>query len=328
IALALTPFALILLALVSSYTLGLNAVITLCLTGIAALARVSEYYMKAWTDVVALLFANPGVKEGVVGGKRGIQVGGIPGQHGDEEEGVELVSKGYDSDSEGDYEEDEYDRVWTKSIHFDSIFAHIMLAALTTPQSEQPTEYKLQPLDTVLFAGLDSDPVSKLIKKITLHEVVPELKTPFHEIWTHAGILVDKTVLPIDCLEDGKMYILESGFSGEILGYVYSKILPVDHKVEEDGCHLGPQIRDFAAVVEETDANVGICPLTPEARSLLQQKLAQNPNFVLDIYNKYKSYSYPLTNPLRVVASASTSLHKDLKEYETTTKDVEEKDET
>ncbi|ORY40769.1 hypothetical protein BCR33DRAFT_719293, partial [Rhizoclosmatium globosum] len=73
IALALTPFALILLALVSSYTLGLNAVITLCLTGIAALARISEYYMKAWTDVVALLFANPGVKEGVVGGKRGIQ---------------------------------------------------------------------------------------------------------------------------------------------------------------------------------------------------------------------------------------------------------------
>ncbi|KAJ3290471.1 hypothetical protein HDU79_003180 [Rhizoclosmatium sp. JEL0117] len=112
IALALTPFALILLALVSSYTLGLNAVITICLTGIAVLARVSEYYMKAWTDVVALLFANPGVKEGVVGGKRGIQVGGISGQHGDEEEGVELVSKGYDSDSEGDYEEDEYDRVW------------------------------------------------------------------------------------------------------------------------------------------------------------------------------------------------------------------------
>ncbi|ORY40770.1 hypothetical protein BCR33DRAFT_719294 [Rhizoclosmatium globosum] len=203
-----------------------------------------------------------------------------------------------------------------------------MLAALTTPKSEQPTEYKLQPLDTVLFAGLDSDPVSKLIKKITLHEVVPELKTPFHEIWTHAGILVDKTVLPIDCLEDGKIYILESGFSGEILGYVYSKILPVDHKVEQDGCHLGPQIRDFAAVVEETDANVGICPLTPEARSLLQQKLTQNPNFVLDIYNKYKSYSYPLTNPLRVVASASTSLHNDLKEYEATTKDVEEKDET
>ncbi|KAJ3229310.1 hypothetical protein HDU77_001630, partial [Chytriomyces hyalinus] len=78
-------------------------------------------------------------------------------------------------------------------------------------------DYTLKPLDAVLFAG--NDPVATFIKRITLHEVVPRIDRPFHELWTHAGILVDKTVLPLPFLEDGKMYLYESVFSGTVVGY-------------------------------------------------------------------------------------------------------------
>ncbi|KAI9313328.1 hypothetical protein BDR26DRAFT_933001 [Obelidium mucronatum] len=170
--------------------------------------------------------------------------------------------------------------------------------------------YKLKPLDAVLFAG--NDPVANIIKKITLHEVVPRIDKPFHELWTHAGIIVDKTVLPLDCLEEGKLYLYESVFSGTVAGYVYSKVLPVDHPTKVGSFHLGPQIRDFAAVVNEGDSDVGICPLSPDARAFLEQRLKENPNLILDLYNKYKDFGYPITNILPVVASASKSLYEDL----------------
>ncbi|KAJ3232606.1 hypothetical protein HDU78_006965 [Chytriomyces hyalinus] len=189
-------------------------------------------------------------------------------------------------------------------------------------------DYVLKPLDAVLFAG--SDPVANFIKRIELHEVVPRLGTPFHELWTHAGILVDKTVLPLDFMEDGKMYLYESVFSGEVAGYVYSKVLPLDHKVEDGGFHLGPQIRDFAAVVAEGDSDVGIAPLSPEQREILMAKLKENPNLILDVYNQYHDFGYPITNILSVIASASQKLHKDLQYFGSLTKEyfpshVEEK---
>ncbi|KAJ3063617.1 hypothetical protein HDU98_000575 [Podochytrium sp. JEL0797] len=162
-------------------------------------------------------------------------------------------------------------------------------------------EYHLKPLDAVLFSG--NDPVANMIKRIELHEVVPRINRPFH---------VNKEVLPLDCLEEGKMYIFESVFSGQVAGYVYSKILPVDHVVAAHGNHLGPQIRDFEAVVNEGDSNVGICPLTPEQRKFMESRFAENPNLLLDLYNKYHDYGYPMTNILSVVASASQSLYNDL----------------
>ncbi|KAJ3194553.1 hypothetical protein HDU82_002424 [Entophlyctis luteolus] len=168
----------------------------------------------------------------------------------------------------------------------------------------------LQPLDAVLFAG--SDPVANFIKKVELHEVVPRIERPFHELWTHAGILVDKSVLPLDCLEEGKLYLYESVFSGRVAGYVYSNVLPVDHPVAPGGFHLGPQIRDFAAVVAEGDADVGICPLTGPQREYLNAELQKNPNLILNLYNEYKEFGYPITNILPVLASASKSLYEDL----------------
>ncbi|KAJ3115349.1 hypothetical protein HK100_001372 [Physocladia obscura] len=174
-------------------------------------------------------------------------------------------------------------------------------------------DYELKPLDAVLFAG--SDPVAGFIKKIELHEVVPRIQRPFHELWTHAGILVNKSVLPLDCLEDGKMYLYESVFSGKVAGYVYSTILPVDHPVPKDSFHLGPQIRDFEAVVAEGDADVGICPLTKSQREFLEAKFSANPNLLLDLYHQYHDFGYPITNILPVIASASQPLYADLQYF-------------
>ncbi|KAI8850009.1 hypothetical protein BC829DRAFT_416308 [Chytridium lagenaria] len=71
------------------------------------------------------------------------------------------------------------------------------------------------------------------------------LTQPFHALWTHAGVLVDRTVLDLDILEPGKLYIYESVFSGSLLGFEYSKTLPVDHTVSPGSYHLGPQIRSI-----------------------------------------------------------------------------------
>ena len=45
------------------------------------------------------------------------------------------------------------------------------------------------------------------------------------------GIILNKTVLPLDCLEQDKLYIYESIFTGTVLGYTYSRVFPVDHPV-------------------------------------------------------------------------------------------------
>ncbi|KAJ3161293.1 hypothetical protein HK101_000826 [Irineochytrium annulatum] len=171
-------------------------------------------------------------------------------------------------------------------------------------------EYKIQPLDVILFNGID--PVAKFIQSVERKTVVPHLKAPFHALWSHAGLVVTKSILPLDCLEADKLYIFESVFSGEVAGYVYSKVLPVDHPVAKGSFHLGPQIRDFEAVVAEGDSNVGIFPLTSANRSKLHEILHKNPNAILDFYNQYKDHSYPLSI-LPQLASASEVLYTQLK---------------
>ncbi|KAJ3080214.1 hypothetical protein HK100_010201, partial [Physocladia obscura] len=91
-----------------------------------------------------------------------------------------------------------------------------------------------------------------------------------------------------------------------------SKVLPVDRHVSENSFHLGPQIREFVPVLAEGDADVAICPLTNEARTILNEKLAANPNLLLEIHQKYYEFGYPIANPLRVIASASEHIHKEL----------------
>ncbi|KAJ3105488.1 hypothetical protein HDU96_008571 [Phlyctochytrium bullatum] len=157
-------------------------------------------------------------------------------------------------------------------------------------------EYQLQPLDLVLFNG--KDPVAAFIRKVQRKQVVPNLERPFHALWTHAGILVDKTVLPLDCLEENKLYLYESIFSGEVAGYVWS-------------FHLGPQIRDFEAVVEEADSDVAICPLKADVRKRIMKQLDEDPMAFLNLYEKYKSFGYQ--DPLMILpqlAAADDNLFK------------------
>ncbi|KAI8612344.1 hypothetical protein BC830DRAFT_1137086 [Chytriomyces sp. MP71] len=176
------------------------------------------------------------------------------------------------------------------------------------------------PLDAILVSG--NDPVASFIKHVELHEVVPRLGFPFHELWTHSGILVDKTVLPsLDWMEDGKLYLYESVFSGEVAGYVYSRVLPLDHTVKNGSFHLGPQVRDFAAVVAEGDSDVGIAPLSPEARRLVEAELKQNPNLIQEVYDQYHEFGYPITNILPVLAAASQNLYNDLRYYDKVSKE-------
>ncbi|TPX77405.1 hypothetical protein CcCBS67573_g01294 [Chytriomyces confervae] len=187
------------------------------------------------------------------------------------------------------------------------------------PQSEGSNDkdkYVLRPLDVVLFEGASSDPVSAFIKSVTLHGVVPKLRSPFHRLWTHSGILADNTVLPLPCLQDGKMYIYESVFSGEIYPvYQYSCVLPVDQAIAEHSYHLGPQIRDFAAVVAEGDTTVGVAPLTDDFRQLVVEQLKHNPNLLLDIHKEFQGYTFPIPNILPAVAAAEEVLYNELQSF-------------
>ncbi|KAJ1537424.1 hypothetical protein HK405_014644, partial [Cladochytrium tenue] len=170
-------------------------------------------------------------------------------------------------------------------------------------------DYTLRPFDTVLFLG--NDPVGKFIQTVELHDVVPRLQRPFHNLWTHAGMLINKSVLPLPFLEEGKMYLYESIFSGEVLGYVYSKVLPLDHKVQPGSFHLGPQIRDFEAVVKEVDSDVAICPLDHATRERIEQTLRESPNKFMEIYQKYHNFSYPLSI-VPQLAAASPFLYNEV----------------
>ncbi|KAI9362561.1 hypothetical protein DFJ73DRAFT_812883 [Zopfochytrium polystomum] len=170
--------------------------------------------------------------------------------------------------------------------------------------------YQLKPFDLVLFLG--NDPVAKFIKNVQLNKVVPDLVRPFHNLWTHSGMLIDSSVLPLPFLVPGKLYLYESVFSGTVVGYTYSRVLPLDdHYDPKRGFHLGPQIRDFEAVVDEGESDVGICPLNPRSRQIIEDKLRREPNFFLDMYVKYKDYGYPLTI-LPQLAAASDGLHRDM----------------
>ncbi|KAJ3241543.1 hypothetical protein HDU81_000082, partial [Chytriomyces hyalinus] len=138
---------------------------------------------------------------------------------------------------------------------------------LTTRQ----TGTKLEALDTVLFCG--HEPVSQFIGKVESVFVVPALEPTqrFNNTWTHAGILVDKNILPLECLEEGKVYLYESILCGTIMNiYEYSKILPLDHVIDPKyGFHIGPQIREWVPVIEEVLGDVAVFKLDKRERARL-----------------------------------------------------------
>ncbi|KAJ3029342.1 hypothetical protein HK097_005819, partial [Rhizophlyctis rosea] len=149
--------------------------------------------------------------------------------------------------------------------------------------------YEIKPLDLVLFLG--TDPVGSVITKIERKYVLPDLKEPFTAIWTHAGIVVDKSVLGYEWMEDGVLYLYESVFSGTVAGYKYSEFLPLDTKAE--GFHLGPQVRKLLDVINEGSCDSAICPLTPEVRASLTNPTATQ--IIRDFHQTYLGAGYPLS---------------------------------
>ncbi|KAJ3044091.1 hypothetical protein HDV00_003195 [Rhizophlyctis rosea] len=149
--------------------------------------------------------------------------------------------------------------------------------------------YSVKPLDLVLFQGID--PVANVIKSIERKYVVPDLRAPFTALWTHAGIVVDKSILGYDWMEENTLYIYESVFSGEVAGYKYSSFLPLDTDNTDKKCHLGPQIRKLWDVVNESAGDTAVCALTPEVRA----KLVGKEHIVKDFHQQYLGAGYPLS---------------------------------
>ncbi|KAJ3204058.1 hypothetical protein HDU67_009803 [Dinochytrium kinnereticum] len=201
------------------------------------------------------------------------------------------------------------------------------------------SRHEIKPLDLVLFKG--DDAVARYIRKVTRTKV-RDPSTFFDSnvfasfmSWliicvaevgegarnanggsrranvVHAGILVDSTVLDHPSLEPNKLYIYESVFSGKVLGFEYSKTLPVDHEVSEGSYHLGPQIREFSKVVDEVCGQVAICPLHPEERRKLEADKELVRRVVTEFHMQYSRWTYPLA-PIKQLAAASTKLYNNL----------------
>ncbi|KAI9340899.1 hypothetical protein BDR26DRAFT_861038 [Obelidium mucronatum] len=181
----------------------------------------------------------------------------------------------------------------------------------------QTQSTRIEALDTILFNG--REPVSAFISKVESVFVVPVLKPDqrFRETWTHAGILVDKNVLPLPCLEEGKLYIFESILCGRILGYQYSSVMCVDHEIDpKRGFHIGPQIRELLPVIEEVAADVAVFKLDPkeQSRLLSPEGIEKTREWMLSFYKSHQDWSYPL-NPLPQFAAASVDLYAALTSF-------------
>ncbi|KAI8608522.1 hypothetical protein BC830DRAFT_1154939 [Chytriomyces sp. MP71] len=199
-----------------------------------------------------------------------------------------------------------------------------------SPRSKSPMRRstKLEAFDVVLFCG--NEPVSQFISKVESVFVVPALQPSqrFVNTWTHAGILIDKNVLPLDCLEDGRLYLYESILCGRILNvYEYSKVLPVDHKIDPKyGFHIGPQIREWLPVVEEVGADVAVCKMDAieRERLLSPEHIEETRSKALEFYNAHKDWGYPI-NPLPQFAAANQDLYQALTLLRTSMQGILEK---
>ncbi|KAI8912791.1 hypothetical protein EDD86DRAFT_117506 [Gorgonomyces haynaldii] len=182
-------------------------------------------------------------------------------------------------------------------------------------QPATPNEAPVMPFDLVLFKG--DDPVGKMIQKIENDHVHESVRKKDGPLWTHVGVVVSKDVLPLDCLEPGKLYIYESILSGTVLGvYTYSEVPAADHPVSniKKEFYAGPQLREFEATVKESKGDIGIARLTREHRRMIQKKGIQSINeIMLQIHDKYKTYGYPF-ELFPELASASDALY-DFKEF-------------
>ncbi|KAJ3396957.1 hypothetical protein HDU92_001248 [Lobulomyces angularis] len=171
---------------------------------------------------------------------------------------------------------------------------------------------QVQPFDLVLFKGTDA--IAGTIGKISIKEFTTKETTYFDPLWSHAGIVIDSNFLPGKGLTPGKLYLYESIFSGTVLGYQYSKVLPVDQpKALIKGRYAGPQVRDFQAVMDESGADVGIFPLSRETRDFVNREAEAVKNSFIKFHEKYSGFSYPFST-LPQFAAANDSMFDKIKQ--------------
>ena len=146
-------------------------------------------------------------------------------------------------------------------------------------------------------------------------------RKPDGTLWTHVGIIVDKTILPLDCLEDDKLYIYESIFTGTVVGYTYSRVFPVDHPFQNGKTnHSGPQIRPFVGSCLETNADIAIAPLKiSERHKLFQFGLQHVQKIMMEHYLQYSNYGYPMS-VIPQFAAASDGLYNFISNAKSATK--------
>lgn len=131
---------------------------------------------------------------------------------------------------------------------------------------------KIRPLDLVFFQGQEI--MSKSI--MVVEYMVSKNRTP---LYSHVGVVVDKSVLPIPEIGDG-LYILES-----TLGVRYPKGGDVPIDVRGKG-RFGVQIRVLEDVIVGYGGSVAIGPLTVSIdKDVAREK-------ILDIWKKYKNGRY------------------------------------
>ncbi|KAJ1558001.1 hypothetical protein HK096_004123 [Nowakowskiella sp. JEL0078] len=172
--------------------------------------------------------------------------------------------------------------------------------------------YVAKPLDVILFAVI-------IIQYVKVEDDKPTAG------WTHAGLLVDYSVLPLPEINDGKLCMLftiflninllysdiyESIFTGTIAGYTYSNVFPADHPgAKAKGMHAGPQLRPFVEVVNETVGDIGICVLHQQDRDAAFADISKLQTTLIDFHSYHKEFSYPF-GVLPQLASASEGLEK------------------
>ncbi|KAJ1553050.1 hypothetical protein HK096_009423, partial [Nowakowskiella sp. JEL0078] len=136
--------------------------------------------------------------------------------------------------------------------------------------------YTIKPLDLILFNG--KDVVAGMIRAVEHKWVkLPESVGNLDTLWTHAGVVINSSIFPDPALQPDRIYIYESIFTGKIAGYTYSEIWPVDIPKAESNYHLGPQIRDLADVINESNTDVGIVPIRNEIYTQVMHDL---PTFI------------------------------------------------
>lgn len=171
---------------------------------------------------------------------------------------------------------------------------------------------KIKPFDLVLFKGGDfiSDFIryTQLNNTDTLHNKKYNVNS---NQFSHVGIVVTKSILPISSLENNKLYIWESTMSGDLTDGVPNIL---------GESYLGVQLRDLDLVIKNYDLN----PYTQIAFASLKNNIYEDIIYNFDISNNFEKL-FALYNGIRYDAnflSLYSAVDKDYRYYRDTFEEI------